>query len=109
MTKTEEAVYVAYTSVIEGTQAWFSLEVQPGGAGAGPREGCLLTCLPLPAQPALFLNPEPSAGLSTRWAGPSDFSHSSRSCCFPGLPLDHLMGAFSYLRVVQTTQLVSSR
>lgn len=61
MTKREEAVYVAYTSVIEGNQAGFSLEVQPGGAAAGPREGCLLTCLQLPAQPDFFLNPEPSA------------------------------------------------
>lgn len=61
MTKMEEAVYVAYTSVIEGTQAGFSLQVQPEGAGTCPREGCLLTCLPLPAQPAFFLNPEPSA------------------------------------------------
>lgn len=61
MTKREEAVYVAYTSVIEGTQAGFNLEVQPGGAGAGPREGCLLTCLLLLAQPAFFHNPEPSA------------------------------------------------
>lgn len=52
---------MAYTSVIEGNQAGFSLEVQPGGAAAGPREGCMLTCLQLPAQPGFFLNPEPSA------------------------------------------------
>lgn len=70
MTKREEAVYVAYTSVIEGTQAGFNLEVQPGGAGAGPGEGCLLTCLPLLAQ-----NHLPEDG-TTLWAGPSDFSHS---------------------------------
>lgn len=110
MTNREEAVYVAYTSVIEGNQAGFSLEVQPGGAAAGPREGCMLTCLQLPAQPAFFLNPEPSARGRYHPVGWTlDFSHSSRSCFFPGLPLDHLMEAFSYLRVVQTTQLVSSR
>lgn len=67
------------------------------------RAACSLACCCLPSLLSFTTqNHLPEDG-TTRWAGLSNFSHSSRSCFFPDLPLDHLMEAFSYLRVVQMT------